>query len=134
METLSPKHALFAQALIETKGNLTTAYSKVYPKASYPSCRQGGWLLSKNVNIRHRLKMLLTQNGLGLNQCIKKLNSLTEADKPLHYWQGKITWQPDNYVRLQAVQTALKIHFLIGNTGLDNQLNAKSDLNEGADQ
>ena len=111
---LKPKQELFAKALIEAKGNLTVAYTQVYPKASYPSCRQGGWLLSKNVNIQRRLKELLEQNGLGLDDCIKKLKSLTEAEKFYRIRQDLSVRQPDNVIRLQAIQTALKIHVLLG--------------------
>ncbi len=38
---LTPSHEIFAQELIVNKSNLTSAYAKAYPKASYPSCRQG---------------------------------------------------------------------------------------------
>ena len=112
---LNPKHELFTQALIEAKGNLTAAYAQVYPKASYPSCRQGGWLLSKNVNIQRRLRELLDQNGLGLAECIKKLKALTKAEKFYRIRQDLSIRQPDNVIRLQAIQTALKIHVLLGN-------------------
>ena len=110
----NPKHELFAQALVASKGNLTSAYAQAYPKASYRSCRQGGWLLSKNVNIQRRLRELLEQNGLGLEACIRKLNTLTQAERFHHYKNGAPVYQPDNYVRLQSVQTALKIHILVG--------------------
>ena len=111
---LKPSHEIFAQELIVSKGNLTASYSKAYPKASYKSCRQGGWLLSKNVNIQRRLRELLSQNGLSLPDCIKKLNALTEAEKFLHYKQGSPVYQADNYIRLQSVQTALKLHVMLG--------------------
>ena len=78
------------------------------------SCRQGGWLLSKNVNIQRRLRELLDQNGLGLADCIKKLKALTEAEKLYRVRQDLSARQPDNVIRLQAVQTALKIHVLLG--------------------
>lgn len=112
---LKPSHEIFAQELIVSKGNLTSAYSKAYPKATYQSCRQGGWLLSKNVNIQRRLKELLDQNGLGLQECIKKLETLTRAERFHHYRDGAPVYQPDNYIRLQSVQTALKIHIMLGN-------------------
>ena len=70
--------------------------------------------MSKNVNIQRRLKELLDLNGLGLAECIRKLKALTEAEKIHHYRGGVPVMQPDNYVRLQSVQTALKIHILIG--------------------
>lgn len=111
---LKPSHEVFAQALIVNKGNLSSAYAQAYPKASLPSCRQGGWLLSKNINIQRRLRQLLDQNGLGLENCIKKLNALTEANKVQTYGKGSCGIFPDHYVRLQAVQTALKIHVLLG--------------------
>jgi len=111
---LKPSHEVFAQALIVNKGNLSSAYAQAYPKASQPSCRQGGWLLSKNINIQRRLRELLDQNGLGLDNCIKKLNDLTEAKKMQNYGQRQIAMLPDNFIRLQAVQTALKIHVLLG--------------------
>lgn len=111
---LKPSHEVFAQALIVHKGNLTSAYQQAYPKASLPSCRQGGWLLSKNINIQRRLREVLDQNGLGLENCIKKLNALTEANKVQTYGKGSCGTFPDHYVRLQAIQTALKIHVLLG--------------------
>lgn len=111
---LKPSHEVFAQALIVNKASLASAYAQAYPKASPASCRQGGWLLSKNINIQRRLRELLDQNGLGLDNCIKKLNALTEANKVQTYGKGSCGTFPDHYVRLQAVQTALKIHVLLG--------------------
>jgi predicted Rdx family selenoprotein len=112
---LKPSHEMFAQELVVNKGNLTSAYTKAYPKASYQSCRQGGWLLSKNVNIQKRLRELLEQHGLGLESCIKKLTELTEAKKVQTYGRAQVGTFPDNFIRLQAVQTALKIHMILGN-------------------
>lgn len=114
MHLENPKHEMFAQALIMAKGNLTSAYSQAYPKASYKSCRQGGWLLSKNVSIQRRLQELMDQNGLCLSECIKKLRDLTEAKRFHHYKLGTPVYVPDNYVRLQSIQTALKIHVMLG--------------------
>lgn len=113
---LKPSHEIFANELIVSNGNKTLAYSKAYPKASYKSCRSGGWYLSRNVQIQGRLQELLTLNGLSLANCISKLNVLTHAEKFHHYGKnGVAVYQPDNYVRLQAVQTALKIHVMLGN-------------------
>lgn len=111
---LKPSHEVFAQALIKHKGNLTTAYQQAYPKASLPSCRQGGWLLSKNLKIQRRLRIVLDQNDLGLDICIKKLKALSEANKVQTYGKGQCGTFPDHYVRLEAIKTALKIHVLLG--------------------
>jgi hypothetical protein len=111
---LKSSHEIFAQELVVNKGNLTSAYAKAYPAASYKSCRQGGWLLSKNVLIQRRLRELLSKNGLSLPECIKKLNALTEAEKFLHYKNGAPVLIPDNFIRLQSIQTALKLHVMLG--------------------
>jgi len=123
MEQLkNPRHEMFAQELIATKGNLTASYGRVFPRATYKSCRQGGWLLSKNVNVQRRLRELMDQNGLGLSECIKKLKALTESEKLHHYRQGVPVMQPDNAARLQALHTAFKIHILLGDHGfLDSE-------------
>jgi len=112
---LKPSQEIYAKAVIENGGNLTAAYSQAHPSTSYRSCRQGGWLWSKNVNIQRFLKELLSQNGLSLPECIKKLNALTEAEKFLHYKHGTPIMLADNFTRLQAVQTALKLHVMLGN-------------------
>ena len=127
----NPKHEFFAQALIISKGNLTSAYSQTYPKASYQSCRQGGWLLSKNVNIQRRLQEHLEKHGLSLESCIKKLNELTEARKLHCYGEKQSVMLPDSFIRLQAIQTALKIHVMLGNS---NDLIQSYPLSEQIDQ
>ena len=131
---LKPSHEMFCRAVVANGGRLNQAYKFVYKRANANSARHGGSYLFRKVEIRNRICELLSQNGLGFQECIRKLNALTEAAKPLHYWQGKITWQPDNYVRLQAIQTALKMHFLIGDTNSDGQANDKVDFVEGKDR
>ena len=111
---LKPAQEVFAKAIVNGS-SLTTAYAQSHPNTSYRSCKQGGWLWSKKVQIKIRIQDLLNQHGLSLPECIKKLNELTEAKKFLHYKQGSPIYQPDNYIRLQAVQTALKIHVMLGN-------------------
>lgn len=122
---LKPSHEVFAQALIVNKASLASAYAQAYPKASPASCRQGGWLLSKNINIQRRLRELLDQNGLGLDNCIKKLNALTEATKVQTYGKGSCGTFPDNYIRIEALRTAFKLHVLLGDvqTIPDNESN-----------
>lgn len=110
---LKPAHEIYCQALVSSKSK-TLAYAEAYPKAKYASCRQGGWRLSTKSYIRLRLQELLDQNGLGLDQCLKKLKDLTEAKKYHNYGQGRTVFVADNFVRLSAVQTALRIHVLLG--------------------
>lgn len=111
---LKPSHEVFAKAVISGK-SLTASYAQAYPNATYKSCRQLGSLLSRSANMRKLIRMLLDENGLGLEACIRKLNALTEAERFHHYKSGIPVYVPDNYVRLQSIQTALKIHAMLGN-------------------
>lgn len=110
---LKPSHEVYCQGLVSFKTK-TEAYSLAFPKAKYASCRQGGWRLSTKSYIRLRLQSLLLQHGLGPDQCLVKLKDLTEAQKIHNYGQGRTAIVPDNYVRLQAVQTAVKLNVLFG--------------------
>ena len=114
MQLSNTKHEIFTQALVIKKCNLTSAYSLAYPNASYQSCRQGGWLLSKNVNIKRRLQELLQENGLGLADCLKKLNKLSEATRIVRI--ANIQYEQPIYgVQLEALRMALRLHILIEN-------------------
>ena len=111
----NPRHELFTQALIKNGGHQTNAYLDVYPNSKYASARHSASLLLTNVYIKQRLNELLEQNGLGIADCILKLKALTEAEKFLHFKNGAPVMLPDNFIRLQAVQMALKIHVMLGN-------------------
>ena len=113
MQLLNTKHEIFAQALVTKKCNLTSAYSLAYPKATYKSCRQLGSLLSRNVNIKRRLQELLQENGLGLTDCIKKLNKLSEATRIVRIRDVQYV-QPVYGVQLEALRMAFRLHILIG--------------------
>jgi hypothetical protein len=128
------KHEKFCQEVIKEKGNRVDAYAKVYPNATRLSAKDRAYrLMKENPDIQGRLSELLEVQGLGLVDLNEKLRKLTKAEKAIVVG-GKVEYVRDDSIRLNALQTAYKLHKVIGSEGTTNIDNRSINLSINPEQ
>jgi hypothetical protein len=124
VQKIKPKHKKLMKNIIAGKDK-TTAYMELYPEstkqASYTSVNR---ILTKPENQSYMIELLNNNNNSDI-ELIEELNKLKNAYNYLSF-QGKLTGDkmPDNKVRLQVLNTLLKLKGHLQNdnvTAIDNR-------------
>lgn len=108
--SINHRHELFAQALIKHGGNMVQAYMSVYNKAKYNSARHSASLLLTNVYIKQRIYEILEQNGLGLQEVIKKLSEFMNAKYYYRNEKGENVLKDNKHLQLKGLTLALRLY------------------------
>ena len=109
---LKPSHEMFVQELIASKGNATKSYLKVFPNAKYDSARHSASILLTNVYIKKRVVEIIEQNGIGLQDVVKKLSNYMNA-KSTYYHEsenGEKVYHDDKDTQFKALNLILRLY------------------------
>lgn len=92
----NPKQELFAQKVVENKGNISEAYMIAHPSCSKESSYAASSRLLSTGNVRERIQHIMTQQGLSIEHLTNKLFQFTNSEN-----EG---------IALEATKTGLKAH------------------------
>lgn len=110
------KHEQFARKYAKALANPTKPiHAKEVYKEVFPDCKDNtAEVQSSEImaipDTKPRIIELLEQYDLSLAKCTKKLGEQTVSTKGIYYEGRKISDDPDNSARNQALQIAFKLH------------------------
>lgn len=101
-------HEKFAKEIINTRGNATEAYRRVYPN-NEKTTPQSAYLLKNLPKVQDRIHGLLEKEGFTPEFLTKKLKFLADAKKPLVV-NNQIHEVDDNSTQLSVVNLGLELY------------------------
>jgi len=104
-------------------------YQDIY-QCNNDVARSRSSILMRSTDVKERISELLDEQGLSITVLNTKLNKLINAKKEVLNAKGEVVQLNDNPASLNALQTAYKLHKVIGSDGINidaRTLNVSSD-------